>query len=155
MERWKLILGVWILAATVCMAATYPPYIERETSRTVEVTVDSSATDSTWLYDTVEFKTAGYDYMGYRLIVTEPADSLPGQGLDDSIRLILELYRQGLWRPHDSAGGTVATDTLTGEIFSDSILQGQARFIIWLYDTTSDTTGTMSFPVTLEYFMKK
>lgn len=156
MKRWKLLAGLAIIVL-MSIAATTPPYFARSTVNEEQLIAVDSAGDSTIWGDTINFKVGGYNYLRYYVVVTEDDDSLPGQGLSDSIAMSLQFLRDGVWVTWDTAYGTVVTDTLAGIILKadgDTLLAEHARILIWLADTTSDTTATMEFDLSVELFGK-
>lgn len=156
MKRWKLLTGA-VIIILMSVAATTPPYYSRASLEEEWSVAVDSAGDSTYLVDTFIFKVAGFNYLDYRIIFTEDDDSLPGQGLSDSIMMRLSLLRGGIWYEYDSAYGTVATDTLEGKIqkaVGDTLFNEYARITLWFADTTSDTTATMEFDYMVELFGK-
>lgn len=153
MKRWKLLFGMAL--ALLLIGATNPPYFVRDSFDEEQSVAVDSAGDSTYFVDTFLFKVGGHNVLRYNFIFTEDDDSLPGQGLSDSIMLRLAFLRNGVWLEWDSAYGTVATDTLEGHILKadgDTLFAEWGRLIVWFADTTSDTTATMEFDVGIDLF---
>jgi hypothetical protein len=147
-----------LLAIIAGAAMSNDFYAIREKTQTKVVTVDSSATESAYLRDTFTFVTRGFNYLRFRLIVWAPEDSLPGQGLNDSIKLKWQRFLEGQWLEVDSVLGNVAADTLAVVVLKaagDTLLFDSVRLIVELWDTVSDTTATISYPYEALVYLKR
>lgn len=156
MKRWKL-LTVLAIIVLMSVAATKVPYISRAGIESHEVAVDSAG-DSTYFYDTTVFKVAGFNYLSYRVIFVATSDSLLGAWVEDTINIRLDFLRNGVWvEQMSSTKADASGDTLTGVVLKavgDTAINEWARLVIYYADTISDTTATMTYDITIDFFGK-
>lgn len=153
MKRWKLLICMAL--GLLMLGASWPQFRSRAGVEVETITVDSAG-DSTYFWDTIPFKVGGYNYLSYRIIFTPTSDSLLGAWVEDTIFIGLEFLRRGVWVHWDSAIiADFSGDTLEGEVLAadgDTLMHEHARFIIYFADTISDTTSTMVYNITVEFF---
>jgi len=157
MKRWKLLILIGL--GLLLLGASLPPYVSRADNLTTHTIPVDSAGDSTYFWDTVLFKVAGFNYLSYRLTFTPTSDSILGAWVEDSIFIGLEVLRRGVWLHWDSAIiADFSGDTLEGVILpadGDTLLNEYARFVIYFADTVSDTTSEMVYAKTIDLFGAK